>query len=100
MSNSLGRAGESVAADPGFFSAANESKAGEMGVQPGSRFQATTRRVPHANSGRSSVGLRSFRSDGAQAVKACISVSSNAAMGCGDRSTKDRTASSAGSDSG
>ena len=28
----FGRAPERVAADPGFFSAANESKAGEMGV--------------------------------------------------------------------
>ena len=62
-----------------------------------SRFPATTPKAPHANSGRSSVGSKSFR-NGAPAVKV-VSAFSNAATGCADRSTKDRTASGAGSDS-
>ena len=92
----FGRAPERVAADPGFFSAANESKAPPNGSQAESRFQATTPRAPCASSGRSNVGLRNFR-NGAQGVKAA-SVFSNADMVCGDRSIGGRTASSAGSD--
>src|SRR5205085_9925459 len=61
------------------------------------RFRAMTPRALPASSGRSSVGSRSFR-NGAPAVKAA-SVSSNVGMDCADHSTKDRTASGAGSDS-
>jgi IS5 family transposase len=93
----FGRAPERVAADPDSFQPLTNPRPSKW-ESAGSRFRATTPRAPHANSGRSSVGLRSFRS-GAPAVKAA-SVFSNAGMGCVDRSTKGRTASSAGSDLG
>jgi IS5 family transposase len=93
----FGRAPESLAADPGFFSAANESKAEQMGSN-GCRFRVMTPRALPGSCGRSGVGSRSFR-NGGQAVKA-VSVFSNAGTGCGARYTEGGPASSAGSDSG
>ena len=65
----------------------------------GYRFQSHDTKSPARKQRQKQRWFKGASRSGAQAVKA-VSVFSNAAMGCGDRSTKDRTASSAGSDSG
>jgi hypothetical protein len=85
-----------VAADPGFFSAANESKAEQMGVIrvaiPSHDTKSPARKQRQKQ--RWFKKLQKWRA----AVKAA-SAFSNAGMGCAGHSIKDRPASGAGSDS-
>jgi len=91
----FGRAPERVAADPGFFSAANEAKA-EKWVSNEYRFRAMTPKALLASSGRRSGGSKIFR-NGAPAAKAA-SAFSNAGSDYGGHSIEDPMAWAAESD--
>jgi IS5 family transposase len=91
----FGRAPERVAADPGFFSAANESKAEQMGVKrvsiPSHDTKSPARKQRQKQ--RWFKELQKWRTgcEGASAF-------SNAGTDCGGRCPEDRPAFGAGSD--
>jgi len=93
----FGHAPKQVAADPGFFSAANESKAEEMGVSRVSIPSHDTKSASRKERQKQPwfKKLQKWRT-GCEGPSAF----SNAGTGCDDRSTKDPMESGAGSDSG